>query len=50
MHPSILIVNQTFMPIHVVDEPLQDLYAGENRGSTPPCVNTTIRCWGTPGH
>ena len=30
--PAILIVDQKFIPIHVVDDPLQDLYAGENEG------------------
>jgi hypothetical protein len=30
--PTILIVDQTFMHVRVVDEPLQDLYAGENGG------------------
>jgi hypothetical protein len=31
---TILIVDQAFLPICVVDEPFQNLYAGENRGST----------------
>jgi hypothetical protein len=28
--PTILIVNQTFIPVCMVDEPLKDLYAREN--------------------
>jgi hypothetical protein len=31
---TILIVDQALMPIHMVDEPFQNLNAGENRGSS----------------
>jgi hypothetical protein len=30
----VLIADQEFLPIHVVDETFQNLYAGKNKGST----------------
>jgi hypothetical protein len=48
---SILIVYQALLPIRMVDDPFQNLYAGGNRGFfLPPCVNMSVRCWRTLGH